>query len=289
MRLVELFNKRLLGYLSWQWLRKKRHRPETLSVVAEKARLDGDHLIVTGDLTQTGLPDECRQAQQWLKTLGEADQVSVIPGNHDVYTSVNEAGVGLWQPWMQSDPGWPVGTKSDTDPDFPFVRKRGSVVFLGVSSAIVTPLFCAYGRIGGTQLRRLESLLAETKGCFRVLLTHHSPVARADSVRRRLANAADVRSLLARQGAELILHGHNHATSWGAVPGSAGDIPVIGVPSASATGALSKKTDLSRAGYHAYEVACQNGQWQLQVDCYRLNPTGLDMVLDDQRHYRLSA
>lgn len=286
-RLTELLNKRLLGYLSWHWRRKKRHLPKVLSVVAERARLDGEHLVITGDLTQIGLADECRQAREWLEALGQADQISVIPGNHDVYAS-RDASIGLWQPWMQSDPDRLTGL--DTDAQFPFVRKRECVAFLGISSAVVTPPFFASGKIDSAQLARLELLLKETKGCFRVLLVHHSPAKNKDSFRRRLSDAAKIKALLAKHGVELILHGHNHTTKWCSVPGPSGDIPVIGVASASAAipPATAKTASSSgRAGYHAYEVVCRDGRWQLQVFCYRLESAGTTLVLDDQRCYLL--
>jgi hypothetical protein len=39
--------------------------------------------------------------------------------------------------------------------------------------------------------------------------------------------------MLARAGAELVLHGHNHRTSLAHRPGPAGPVPILGVPSAS--------------------------------------------------------
>src|SRR4029450_13323153 len=85
-RLRDLGNKRILGYLSW-WRRRRRvHRIETLdAVVADMRDSAPDHIAVTGDLTHVGLPDECADALRWLQSLGNSDRVSLVPGNHDRY------------------------------------------------------------------------------------------------------------------------------------------------------------------------------------------------------------
>lgn len=65
--------------------------------------------------------------------------------------------------------------------------------------------------------------------------------------------------MIARAGAELILHGHNHTTTSALVPGPDGRfVPVIGAPSASARpdghGGLAAR----RASYLLYEIT-RNG------------------------------
>jgi hypothetical protein len=55
---------------------------------------------------------------------------------------------------------------------------------------------------------------------------------------------------LARAGAELVLHGHGHRTLFASLPGPSGEIPVVGVRSAS------DATDRPdrRAQYHVYDI-----------------------------------
>ena len=48
-----------------------------------------------------------------------------------------------------------------------------------------------------------------------------------------LRDAGALRAVLARAGAELVLHGHGHRTLFSEVPGPAGPIPVVGARSAS--------------------------------------------------------
>lgn len=271
----ELSNKRVLGYLSWRYRRQFEYRSDVLSVVAKSACQDGSHLVITGDLTQIGLPTECEQARQWLASLGTADNISVVPGNHDAYAPSDwRTGPGLWQPWMQSDAEY----RREQPADFPFIRKRGPVVFIGISSAVPTLPLLATGQVTATQLVRLSTLLADTQGYFRVLLIHHSPALGADPSRRRLLHGKALRQILAERGAELILHGHNHRPVRRQVRGPDGDIPVVGVPAASAVGvradgSLSER----RGGYCAYEVSSSDAGWQLNVMAYRLNLTDTEM------------
>ena len=50
--------------------------------------LDPDHVLITGDLTTTALPDEFRGARRRSAICGlDAARVTVIPGNHDRYTT----------------------------------------------------------------------------------------------------------------------------------------------------------------------------------------------------------
>jgi 3',5'-cyclic AMP phosphodiesterase CpdA len=225
----DLLGKRVLGYLSWQRKRKHQHRPEPLAALArDLAREAPDHVCVTGDLTNLGLPVEMARAAAWLRQLGPADRVTLVPGNHDAYTieSLGELR-RAWSAWMAGE-----------DPDnatFPFIRRRAGLAFVGVSSAVPTPPFEATGRLDAGQLKRLRDGLVRCRraGLIRVLLIHHPPQPEAVPRRRALTDAAALRGLLAEVGCELVLHGHAHAPLSADLGGPAGAIPVRGAGSAS--------------------------------------------------------
>jgi 3',5'-cyclic AMP phosphodiesterase CpdA len=247
-RLRDLFSKRLLSWLSWRWKRRSVHRPEVLAqVMADVGGAGIDHLAVTGDLTNLSLPDEFARARDWLAAQGPGAAVTAIPGNHDALVDTPQAeGPGLWSPWMGE------GT------DFPFVKRVGPVALVGVSSAVPTAPFLASGRIGTAQLKRLESLLQalESEGLFRVVLVHHPITDGAVSERKALTDRAALRAVLARAGAELVLHGHSHEAAIASVPGPRGPIAVVSAPSASAAPA---------AGWGLVEVEAANAAWQAVV------------------------
>lgn len=224
----DLAGKRLLAYLSWQRKRKAEHRSEVLDALKrDLAAQAPDHICVTGDLTNLGLPAEFEAARAWLEGLGPADRVSVVPGNHDAMVTGAMAGWPLLAEWMRGDDG---------AAGFPFVRRRGPVDFIGLSSAVATAPTLATGRLGPEQRARLKSRLEAGSGRIRVLLLHHPLQPGAQSWRKHLSDRHDVRAILRGSGAELVLHGHMHEPVRARLPGPAGHIAVRGAGSASALG-----------------------------------------------------
>ena len=235
----ELLNKRILGALSWRRRRRHVHRPEVLdALVADLRREAPDHIAITGDLTQIGLPGECAAARAWLDELAPPSAVSLVPGNHDRYARADwSRTVGLWAPFMSPDPERPPAPDRDPEDRFPFLRIRGPVAFIGVSSSVVTPWLMATGSVGAVQRARLDDMLEATgrRALFRVILIHHPPVPGADKWRKRLTDAGELAALIRRRGAELVLHGHTHRLARNWLDGPEGRrVPVIGLSSASA-------------------------------------------------------
>ena len=265
----QLFNKRILGYLSWLKRRRAEHQLSVLNdLIRDLANSDSQHLVITGDLTHLGLPVEFHQARQWLQGLGPPTEVTVIPGNHEAYVAAPwKKTLALWSDYMRGD------DSPATEPDvFPSLRVRGPVALLGLSAAVPSPPFMATGRVHSTQLKRLETLLAETgaRGLFRVLLVHQTPAPGVDKYRKRLTNAAALRRVLAREGVELVLHGHTHRPVWAAVDTPRGPVPAIGPSSASALTRNRKRL----ARYHLYRVKRHDGGWSLDVEVRTYDAAG---------------
>lgn len=204
----ELLSKRLLGYLSWRRRRRFEHRQEILEALRrDLGRIPLLQLLVTGDLTHIGLPQEFLQARGWLESLGDPGQVAVVPGNHDAYVASDWGETFVqWAEYMASDDA------VERAPAFPSLRVRGEIAFIGLSTACPKPPFLATGTAGAAQLARLPALLAETAqaGLFRVVYLHHPPLPGQEAWRKRLTDAAAVSKLLVEHGAELVLCGHSH-------------------------------------------------------------------------------
>jgi 3',5'-cyclic AMP phosphodiesterase CpdA len=223
-------------------------------------------LIITGDLTHIGLPNEFRQAREWLTSVGEPHDVTVIPGNHEAYTKTEwQQTLALWQPYMDSD----VGSSDDREL-FPSLRIRGPAAIIGICSAIPTAPFLATGRVDDGQLQRLPNVLKEARdqGLFRILVLHHSPVAGVDKWRKRLTNMTALQQVLERQGVELVLHGHSHRTVWSNLSTPNGTTPVICTPSGSAIGHKPERW----AGYHRYRLEQGMAEWKLHVEMRTYSP-----------------
>lgn len=71
-------------------------------------------------------------------------------------------------------------------------------------------------------------------GRFRIVFLHHPPAPGAVSRRKALSDAADLRTVLARAGAELVLHGHARDARLDSVAGPRDSIPCLCVPSSTA-------------------------------------------------------
>lgn len=258
--LAQLSSKRFLGWLSWKRRRQGIHRREVLDALAQDLVAQApDHVAVTGDLTNIALPAEFRQAAEWLATLGTADWISVVPGNHDAYVGLPwEDGLSLWSDYMAPDAAEASGAEV-----FPYLRRRGPLAVVGLSTAVPTLPGSAAGALGPAQIERLAELLKQLgqEGCFRCLLLHHPPLDEGFSPRKRLRDAAAFREVLAGKGAELVLHGHDHRFNDGRIAGPQGAIPVIGVPSASAL------PDRHRPGahYHLYRILRDAAGWRIEL------------------------
>ena len=130
--------KRTLGLMNWHRGRKHVHKAEVADMlIADMLAARPDHIAVTGDLCNIGLPNEYAAALNWLSRVGSPDLVSVIPGNHDIYTRIgSHPGIELWRPYMISDRfGAELPGVAAAERKFPYVRKVGGLALVGVNSA----------------------------------------------------------------------------------------------------------------------------------------------------------
>jgi 3',5'-cyclic AMP phosphodiesterase CpdA len=96
---------------------------------------------------------------------------------------------------------------------------------------------------------------------MRIILIHHPPVAGTIQWRKRLTDSEAFHDVLMRHGAELVLHGHTHTATLSALPTPAGDIPVIGAPSASELNPSSGRC----ARYNIYRLQRVGLRWELAM------------------------
>jgi 3',5'-cyclic AMP phosphodiesterase CpdA len=229
----ELAGKRALGYLNWTRNRHKVHRREVLdALVADLQAQRPDHIAVTGDLVNISLEAEFAPARAWLQRVGPPDRVTVVPGNHDAYMrAAQNRPAEIWGDYLRGD-----GALTADPITFPFVRRRGPLALIGVTTAVPTPPLMATGWLGRAQLDALEPVLTRLSAeqAFRVLLIHHPLRSEKGSRHKRLTDSDELLALLKRHGVELILHGHDHVHSTMWFDGPKRRIPAIGVPSASA-------------------------------------------------------
>jgi 3',5'-cyclic AMP phosphodiesterase CpdA len=270
--LGQLLGKRFFGFLSWTFRRKAIHDGPVLPALTRDLRQTRpDHVAVTGDIVNISLPAEFARAGAWLQGLGQSHEVTVVPGNHDAYVAVPWSdSLGLWAPFMAGRRADGADRPPTRLEDFPFVRERDGIALIGVSTALPMPVRSAAGRIGSDQLaalaRELDAL--GERGLFRVVLLHHPPLGGDLQPRKRLLDATEFAAVVARHGAELILHGHTHRSGLGRLPTPRGHAPVIGVPSASARAHHGR----GHARYHLYRVARDADRWRVEVEVRGVRP-----------------
>ncbi len=211
---LRLMSKRLAGMAALLAGRAARFRLAGVPRLVERVRqLEPDHILITGDVTTTALPDEFRAARRALAAwLDNPGGVTIIPGNHDRYTwwahrsrrfekFLGEFAPRGKYPWLRPlDPGT-------------------AILGLDPTRAGVT----ARGRLPPEQLAAARALVAAAaEQAARLIVACHYPISVPDDYQReltgkRLINARHVREWLATVGPHLYCCGHVHA-AWAFQP-----------------------------------------------------------------------
>ncbi len=253
-------NKRLTGWVNLRTKRGHVHRAAYVRAIAlEIARLDVDHVVITGDLTNLALEGEYELARELIeRDLGlDTSRVTVVPGNHDMYTR------GAWAsrrfdrylaPWLASD--LPALAADGDGGRFPLVKLLDGVAVIGLSSAVPRPPFVAAGELGRAQLTALGRILSHPEVVRRtVVLAMHHPMAHSDSpIKAYLEGLRDAPALLLQLqtlSRGLLLHGHLHKRVRRDIATRAGVVHQLGATSAS----LHHEGTDRMAGFNVYELS----------------------------------
>lgn len=212
-RLRDFLSKRITGGVNLLTRRRNAHPLELAERLVEDVTLQApDHVCVTGDVTNLSLPGEFQRVSRLLRPLGGYDRLTVIPGNHDVYT-----GGAARQRRFESYFGHLLFGLDSVPKDwvFPAVKVVGEVVIIGLCSAIKTPLLTAWGHVGDEQLDRVADALDDPSLAdkYRIVLLHHNLHQRSSPFTEATASLQDRSEVISRLLAlrvDLVLHGHTH-------------------------------------------------------------------------------
>jgi len=244
---TRFINKRATGMINLVGRRKGAHPLELLDALVDAVNAEGpDHVVITGDLTNLALSSEFLAARQRIERLGGYDRVSLVPGNHDVYTrgsTKTRRFESFFGPWL-----W----RPEEDQLYPSLKCVGDAVeIIGFSSARVRAPFIATGHVSAAQLDRFHAHVTagHLAGRFAIALVHHNLHSR--SWRKNLMHGFKDReaflATLAEGGVNLVLHGHTHVAHAFQAHG----MDVIGC------GSSTWHTDdpAHRARFNLYEIA----------------------------------
>lgn len=187
--------------------------PSLEAVLEHLSQLDIDFLLIPGDLTQHGEPDNHIWLQERLGKL--PFPVYVIPGNHDVPNLLpNSQSIGLDDfPFYYGSYGYGDGKKL-----YYSLKILPQVRLIGLNSNMFDDRQQQIGRLDDAQLLWLEEILAKADEEVIMVMVHHNiiehlPGQSHHSMGRRymLENAPLLLQLLQKAGVNLVFTGHLHA------------------------------------------------------------------------------
>lgn len=204
---LRLFSKRSAGMASLLLGRARRFRLERIPDLVERVNsLSVDHILITGDLTTTALPDEFRAARSALADwLGDSSRATVIPGNHDRYTLYAHRSRRFEHYFGEFAP----------QREYPWLRwLDADTAILGLDPT--RSGISASGKIPRSQLKRAREIIATAGRIARLLVACHYPVAVPEEHAREYAhkpliNRGELAEWLGSIGPHLYCCGHVHA------------------------------------------------------------------------------
>ncbi|MEI7812545.1 MAG: metallophosphoesterase [Ignavibacteria bacterium] len=208
---------------------------------------DYDHLVITGDITESASSGEFKIMREILAdfNLLDSEKLSIVIGNHDIFGGVQLAEEVIHFPAKCKTVNYKEKVKefreyfhevfdnvySPTGNLFPYAKDLGWVVLVGINSiseySKLKNLFASNGSISSGQMNGLydifNSLKYKAKPVF-VLLHHQlykipfqsSPLhentlwARVENQTMKLRGRKKFINFLSKYNVKLVLHGHTH-------------------------------------------------------------------------------
>ncbi len=192
-----------------------------------------DHVVVTGDVTFSAEPAEFERAADLLAPWAAAGKLTVVPGNHDVWTAESVAR----SRFLRAIGPDGKGMKKPAEVYPHVVQLSPDVVLVALDSARYgeNPFETA-GRLGAAQLQATREIVRRhaKEGRMVLLALHHHVVLPPERVpsdscvaRMPLADADKVVRLVAELQIAAVLHGHRHTAFRLDLPGASGPTPVL--------------------------------------------------------------
>jgi 3',5'-cyclic AMP phosphodiesterase CpdA len=185
-------------------------RVKKLVAAIARARVSGaDHVVVTGDLTESGSDGQFEALAEALAGANvPPERLTLVPGNHDAYT---DGGA-----WLRALSG-PLRRFAPTAAMEPGrVLDLGAALLFPMDVSFPQPLPRAAGLLSASAARALDLRLTDTtrKNKPQLIVQHHPPfprVVRAWDWVDGLRGGDRMLDMLARHDQMVVLHGHLHS------------------------------------------------------------------------------
>jgi 3',5'-cyclic AMP phosphodiesterase CpdA len=186
-----------------------RERARKLSrALAETVSRGATHVVISGDLTEIGSDAQFEALAASLHDSGiTPDRVTLVPGNHDAYTSHDG--------WRRALGGPLEAFRASSASEPGQVVDRGEVVFLPIDSTCYQSIARSGGELtaetAAALARRLNDPALQSRAV--VLVQHHPPFQHKPGPWNwidGLRGSARLTELLAKHTNVQVLHGHLH-------------------------------------------------------------------------------
>jgi 3',5'-cyclic AMP phosphodiesterase CpdA len=192
-------------------------RKKLLRSLRTAMRSGADHVVVSGDLTESGTEAQFEALAEVLDEAAiEPERLTLVPGNHDAYTAPDAWARALDGPLRR----WALSSAREPGA----ILERGGLAILPVDCTFHQPITRSAGLVTDDALDRLEARLADPATSRRttLLVQHHPPYAHGSRAWQwidGLCGAARLTTILARFPEVHLMHGHLHRAVDRAVTG----------------------------------------------------------------------
>jgi len=184
-------------------------RSKLTRALSSARRVGADHLVISGDLTEIGSPGEFECLAETLHDSGMAPGcVTLVPGNHDLYTSSDA--------WSRALAGPLAAYRATSAGEAGRIVECAGVRLLPLDVARYQPVTRSAGWIDDRTLDIVQRRGADAALSDRplVVVQHHPPFVRTTQAWQwvdGLLGAARLMAILEAFHHLFVLHGHLHA------------------------------------------------------------------------------
>jgi 3',5'-cyclic AMP phosphodiesterase CpdA len=171
-------------------------------------RIGADHVVLSGDLTEIGTPGEFETLAECLHDSGiPPERITLVPGNHDLYTSPD-----AWR-WALQGPLAAFARTSAGEPGK--MVDVGGATLMPIDATFHQPVTRSAGVIHPAILEAIERRASDRAFTHRplVLVQHHPPFVRKTKAWHwidGLIGARRLMGLLEKFRHLFVMHGHLH-------------------------------------------------------------------------------
>jgi 3',5'-cyclic AMP phosphodiesterase CpdA len=184
-------------------------RRKLAGALSAARRIDANHVVISGDLTEIGAPGEFESLAETLHDSGISPaRMTLVPGNHDLYTSPDG--------WTKALAG-PLAAFRATSAEEPGrIVECAGVRIMPLDVARYQPVTRSAGWIDDVALNAVRRRAADPALGDRplVVVQHHPPFVRATKAWQwidGLIGAAGLMTILEACRHLFVLHGHLHS------------------------------------------------------------------------------